>query len=303
MSTLLLCLALLLGGSWLWTPDKGRAELEAVYARVEDGSRFADIDGVRLHLRDSAPDAPPGTPTLLMLHGFASSLHTWQAWAEALSPRWRVLRIDLPGAGLTGADPSGDYGDARALQLIGKLLDERGIGRVTVIGHSMGGRIAWRLAAEQPQRVDRLVLIAPVGLEPGPPPEPPAGAGVLRRVLPRSVLQRGLESAYGDPTRLNPDTVTRYHDMLLAPGVRDAILARLQQPAAQDAPTQLPRVAAPTLLLWGELDRLIPPARAQDFQRLLPHARVVELPGLGHVPQEEAPAASLPALLDFLDPA
>jgi len=300
MSTLLLCLALLLGGNWLWTPDKDRASLEAVYARAEDGSRFIELDGVRLHVRDSAPGAPPGTPTLLMLHGFGSSLHTWQAWAEALSPPWRVLRVDLPGAGLTGADPSGDYSDARALQLIGALLDERGIARVTVIGHSMGGRLAWRLAAEQPQRVDKLVLIAPVGLEPGPAPEVPAGARLLRRVLPRAVLQAGLESAWGDTRRLTADTVTRYHDLLLAPQVRDAILQRAHQPPAQDAPTQLPRVCAATLLLWGERDRLIPPARAQDLQRLLPHARVVELPGLGHVPQEEAPAQSLPALQAFL---
>lgn len=300
MSTLFVCLALLLGGSWLWTPDKDRAELEAVYARAEDGSRFVELQGLRLHVRDSQPNAPAGTPTLLMLHGFASSLHTWQAWAEALSPHWRVLRIDLPGAGLTGADATGDYSDTRALQLITALLDERGVAQATVIGHSMGGRLAWRLAAEHPQRVHKLVLIAPIGLEPGPLPEVPAGAQLLRHVLPRAVLQQGLESAYGDPTRLAADTVTRYHDMLLAPQVRDAMLQRVRQPAPQDAALLLPRITAPTLLLWGELDRLLPPARAQDFQRLLPQARVVELPGLGHVPHEEAPALALAPLQAFL---
>ncbi|MDP2005600.1 MAG: alpha/beta hydrolase, partial [Rubrivivax sp.] len=120
----------LLGAGWLWTPDKDRAELEAMYAGP--ASEFVDVLGVRMHVRDSLPPAATrdsDRPTLLLLHGFGSSLHTWEPWTQALAATHRVIRIDLPGAGLTGADPSGDYTDERGIALITTLLDQRGVAR------------------------------------------------------------------------------------------------------------------------------------------------------------------------------
>ncbi len=301
--SLLLLLLALVGGNWLWTPDKDRAELEARYATA--GSEFMVVDGVRLHLRDSAPGAPAGAPTLLLLHGCGSSLHTWEPWAQALSANWRVIRLDLPGAGLTGPDPADDYSDERALRLLLALLDARGVERATLIGHSMGGRLAWRLASEQPERINKLVLVAPdgfasPGFEYGKAPEVPLSAGLMRYALPRSVLRAALEPAYGNISRLSDDTLVRYHDMLLAPGVRDALLSRMRQLVLRDPTPWLARVQAPTLLLWGERDRMIPPEHAQEYLRALPRSRLALLPDLGHVPFEEDPAAALPALLAFL---
>jgi len=176
----LLGVVLLGGGIWLYTPDKPRAALEATYATPP--SAFVEIAGVRLHLRDTGPrDAP----ALVMLHGFGSSLHTWDDWAALLEPDHRVIRIDVPGFGLTGADPTGDYTDARSMALLLALLDRLGVQRATFIGNSMGGRIAWAFAAAHPDRVAKLVLVSPDGFAgPGVEYSKPQEVPALMRVLP-----------------------------------------------------------------------------------------------------------------------
>jgi pimeloyl-ACP methyl ester carboxylesterase len=300
--TLLLFITLLLGGSWLYAPDKDRAQLEAQYATAP--SEFITTAGLRVHVRDSGPRM---APVIVLLHGFGASLHTWDAWAQALESTHRVVRLDLPGAGLTGADPTGDYSDTRGMQVISTLLDELDIAQAVVVGHSMGGRLAWRLAAEQPHRVKQLVLIAPDGLQPSgsddsAPKSPGLAARLLQVTLPKALVRSGLAQAYANPQALSDTTVDRYHDLLLAPQVRAAMLARMSQPAVRSAPDSLSKISAPVLLLWGEQDRLIAPARAQAFMPLLPQAQLVVLPGVGHVPHEEAPALSLAALQAFISP-
>jgi pimeloyl-ACP methyl ester carboxylesterase len=302
----LLALAVALGAGWLWTPDKSRSELEARYSRGQGD--FVPVAGLRLHLRDSGPPAgPPGAPVLVLLHGFGASLHTWEPWARALEADFRVIRYDLPGAGLTGADPTGDYSDERGMQVLLAVLDELRIASASLVGHSMGGRLAFRFAAAHPARVDKLVLVAPdgfasPGFEYGKAPDMPAAARLIRYSLPRAVLRMGLKPAYGNAARLSEDSVTLYHDMLLAPGVRGALLDRLDQLVPSDPTATLQAVRAPTLLIWGDRDAMIPPANAQDFLRTLPRARLVTVPGAGHLPQEEDPGAALPALRAFLAP-
>lgn len=300
-----LLLAALAGlGAYLYSPDKDRAALEAQYAAPP--SVFLDIAGVRLHLRDTGPrDAP----ALVMLHGFASSLHTWEAWADLLQPRYRVVRLDLPSFGLTGPDPTGDYTEQRTQAILLALLDRLGIARATFVGNSMGGGIAWRFAAAHPDRVDRLVLISPEGFRPPGATDAAPGAAprsiplllqAMRYVLPTPLLRQNIAPSYADSTLLTPALVARYRDMLLAPGNRDAILSRMTQMRWPDPAPLLRTVQQPVLLLWGEQDRLIPFSNAADYMALLPHATLAALPALGHVPQEEAPATSLAPVLDFL---
>lgn len=285
---------------WLWTPDLSRATLEARY--LESPADLIDMSGVRLHVRDRGPkDAPP----ILLLHGLGGSLQTWDAWSGPLSAKHRVIALDLPGAGLSPPDPTGDYRDERSLQLILALLDRLGIQRVSIVGHSVGGRIAWTLAAHHADRVDRLVLVAPdgfasPGFEYGRRPEVPALMGLMVHVLPKPLLRMNLAPAYADPAALTDALTTRYHDLLLAPGAREAMLARMQQTVLQDPVPQLRRIRAPTLLLWGDQDAMIPVANADDYLRAMPDARLVALPGVGHVPQEEAPVRSLEPVLSFL---
>ena len=306
LSTILsIVVALILAAGWyLYSPDKPQAALEAKYAPPP--SKFVEILGTRLHIRDTGP---PNAPTLLMLHGFASSLHTWEPWALALQSTHRVVRLDLPSFGLTGPDPTGDYSEARTQALLTALLDHLGIPRTTIIGNSMGGGIAWRYAVARPDRVDRVVLISPEGFRPpgeAPPTADPKSRKIpimlqaMRYILPTPLLRMNIAPSYADPTKLTPDVVARYRDMLLAPGNRDAILARMLQMRTPDPAPLLPKLDKPVLLIWGENDRLIPFANSADYMRLLPHPQLAALPNIGHVPQEEAPQTALAPLLEFL---
>ncbi len=289
-------------GLWLWTPDKSRAELEARYANAP--TDFVEVGGVRFHVRDTGPKE---APAVILLHGFGASLHTWESWAGPLSERLRVIRFDLTGGALTGPDPTGDYSDERSMQLLIQLMDRLGIAHASIVGHSMGGRVAWRFAAEHPERVDRLVLVAPDGFaSPGfeydRKPDVPAVMHLMRYVMPKSLLRMNLVPAYGDPAKLPDDVVTRYHDLLLAPGVRGAQLERLSQVVKHDPVAKLASIRAPVLLLWGDKDALIPVANAEDYRKVLKDSKLVVFPGVGHIPQEEAPEVSLQAVRAFLVP-
>ena len=123
---------------------------------------------------------------------------------------------------------------------------------------------------------------------------------LMRHVLPRALLRTSLEPAYADPAALTPELVTRYHDLMRAPGSRDALLARLQQTVRVDPRPLLRSIQAPTLLIWGERDAMIPFANSADYLAALPRATLAALPGVGHLPHEEAPERSLAPLLDFL---
>jgi pimeloyl-ACP methyl ester carboxylesterase len=288
-------------GVWAWAPDRSRAELESKY--LGSAGDYREIDGVRLHVRDSGPK---DAPAIVLLHGFGSSLHTWEPWARELAKRYRVIRFDLPGAGLSGLDPRGDYSDARTLQLLDALLDDLGIARATLVGNSLGGRLAWKYAATRPARVDRLILISPdgfasPGFEYGKQPEVPATLRLMTVWLPKALLRMSLEPAYGDRSHLSDALVTRYYDLLLAPGVREAMLARMQQSVLGEPTALLRRIQAPTLLLWGERDGMIPFANSVNYLQVIPHSRLVSFPHLGHVPHEEDAAASLAAVMTFLD--
>jgi pimeloyl-ACP methyl ester carboxylesterase len=296
-------LLLLIGaGFLLFTPDESRAALEAKYH--VPASDYVVVAGIRLHVKD---EGPRDAPAIVLLHGFGSSLQTFDDWAQALSTQFRVVRFDLPGFGLTGADPTGGYSDARSLAVMGGLMDRLGLARASFVGNSMGGRLAWMFAAAFPARVDRLVLISPdgfasPGFDYGRAPDVPLMLKLLPYTLPKFMLRMTLVPAYADKRRLTSALVTRYWDFMRAPGVRRAIIDRTAQTILQDPVPLLRKIQAPTLLLWGEDDAMIPVGNAADYVAALPTCTLVRLPGLGHVPQEESPLASLAPVRDFLQP-
>ena len=296
----LIAFSLIGGGALLYTPDKPRAALEAKYAAAP--SEFISVAGLRMHVRDTGSKT---APTLILLHGLGSSLHTWEPWAQTLSAHFRVIRVDLPGFGLTGRDPTGDYSDTRAMAVLVSLMDKLSIEHASLIGNSMGGKLAWQFAALHPDRVNKLVLISPdgfasPGFEYGKQAEVPVVARLLPYTLPTWMLRMNLAPAYSDRSRLTDDTVARYRDLMLAPGVRQALLDRTAQVRLEPPEPMLRRIHVPTLVIWGEKDALIPVTNAQDYLKTLPDAHLVTYPNLGHVPQEEDPAQSLPPVEAFL---
>jgi pimeloyl-ACP methyl ester carboxylesterase len=288
-------------GVWLYTPDKSRAQLEAEYAAPP--SKFVQVNELRLHVRDTGPR---NGPAVVMLHGFGASLHTWEPWANALSDKYRVIRFDLAGFGLTGPDPTGDYSDDRGLQVLATLLDTLSIKRATLIGNSLGGKLAWMFAAEHPDRVSKLILISPdgfasPGFEYGRKAKVPLLVQLLPYTLPAFMVRMNLAPAYGNPSTLTDDLLTRYRDMMLAPGIRRAMIARMMQVELQYPEPLLRRIKAPTLLIWGERDAMIPVSNVRDYTSMLHDSHVVTFPDLGHLPQEEAPIRSLIPVRAFLD--
>ncbi len=284
----------------LWTPDADQSTLRARYLASPNDLRT--ISGVSLHVRDTGPRT---APALILLHGFGASLHTWEPWAVALDSTYRVIRFDLPGSGLSAPDPTGDYTDTRSMQLLTALMDALGVQRATLVGNSMGGRIAWTFAAHYPERVDKLVLISPdgfasPGFEYGKAADVPASLSLMRFVLPKAMLRMSLEPAYADTRSMTDSLADRYYDLMRAPGAREAMLQRMHQTILTDPVPLLRHIQAPTLLLWGQKDAMIPFSNAADYVKALPHATLVPLPNVGHLPFEETPAAALVPLRRFL---
>jgi pimeloyl-ACP methyl ester carboxylesterase len=301
LAVLFITLVVLIGvGIWLWTPDKSRRELEASY--LDAPGDMLRIAGMQLHVRDSGRK---DTPTLILLHGFGASLHTWEPWARALSSEYRVIRFDMPGAGLSAPDPNSDYSDARSMRVLIAVMDHFGIAKASLIGNSMGGKIAWKFAVAFPDRVDKLVLVSPDGFaapgeEYGKRQSVPSMVKLMRYTLPKPLLKMNLDPAYGDPAKLTDNIVTRYHDLLLGSGNRDAMIARMEQTELVQPEPLLRSIKAPTLLLWGQKDAMIPLANADDYVKALTDCKLVVLSGVGHLPQEEAPETSLVPVKEFL---
>lgn len=295
MTTLLILLGLVSLWAILWTRDKPAAELAAVYGLPP--SQFLDSTALHLHIRDTGPrDAP----VIFMLHGMGSSLHTWEMWAEALSGRYRVIRYDLPGFGLTGPDANVNYSPLRSIAVLSWIMDMWGIRRASLIGNGLGGELAWQFASRFPERVQKLVLIAPAPLGFTRKPKVSVLLRFLLFSMPLWLVRRELKRAYGDPRRLTEETVRRYHDLLLGEGNRKAWLIRIRLTVLRFPRPALEKVTAPTLLLWGDKDRLMPPAFADGYLTTLSQVSLTLLPGLGHMPHEEDPAASLPPVEAFL---
>ena len=292
---------ILLAALYLWTPDKSKAELEKTYGSPKNA--YVSALGVNLHYQDTGPSK--NAIPIVFLHGFGASLQTWETWAQALSEDYRVISVDLPGFGLTGEDPSGIYTDQRSVEVLEAFLKELKITKVVLVGNSMGGKFAWQFAARYPNQVSKLVLISPdgyasPGIEYGKKPDVPAIADLYRYFFSKAFLAMNLEPAYADPKTLSDALVNRYYDLMLAPGVRGAILARMQQTVLQDPVPSLASIQVPTLLIWGEKDAFIPISNSNDYLKVMPNAKRVSLPNIGHLPQEEQPSIGLAALKEFL---
>ena len=287
-------------GMMYWKSAKGvpAERLEAEYLTAAD--RFVEVAGARVRVREEGPD---DAPVVVLVHGFTMSLESWDDWAHALSQDYRVIRYDLLGHGLTGPDPQTRYApEARAAFLI-ELLNILEIERAHFAGNSLGGTIAWRLAAAAPERVERLVLISPAAYPfngvADEPVEAPKAVELFYRTAPAEAVRAALDMIYG-AEQVDDARVEVMRDMMRREGNGGAYIEHLAQFTLPDASAQLAKVAAPTLILWGAQDALIPPAHGTRLQAELSDARLIEYPDLGHAAHEEDPERTLADVLVFL---
>jgi pimeloyl-ACP methyl ester carboxylesterase len=296
--------------AFLLTPEVPRAELVARYGGAP--SQFVTLmSGSTAHYRDRGPrDAP----VLLLLHGSNASLHTWEPWAALLSDRLRIVSVDLPGHGLTGAVPRADYSQGAMASFVLEFASAIGLGRFAIAGNSMGGGVAARFTIDNPERVTALILIDAAGLRSKSAGDPGFGFRIarmpilrdaLRFFAQRAIFEDGLKAAFADDTLVTPDMVERYWLLNRMEGTPAATIARFGTPPDTTLQEKAGTIAIPTLILWGDQDRLIPIDAAELWHQAVKGSTVIVYPGVGHIPMEEAAdtsAADVAAFLSRLSP-
>lgn len=296
-----------LGGAfyYLSDPDIPRATLEAKYATPP--SQFINLpDGARAHVRDRGPrDAP----VLVLLHGNSVSLFTWEPWASRLDDTFRVVTMDLPGNGLTGAVPSGDYTQGAMVEFVKEVADKLGLVRFAIGGHSMGGGVAARFAEVYPERVTQLVLVDAVGMPSKPPGKPPLVFRVLRapglnqvllHITPRPMVAKILGGDIVRKSILTDAMIDRSWEFARMTGTRQAWFVHAGLPRGTYVADHIGDIKAPTLILWGQEDPDVPVADAYGYAKAIPGSKLVVYPGTGHFSHEEMPDQSAADVRAFL---
>ena len=299
---LVLAVAVLVALSW--APPRSVDSLTERWA--PEPSRFVEVSGMQVHVRDEGRRDDP--VPLVLLHGTSASLHTWEGVMQELKKQRRVISLDLPGFGLTGPFPDGNYRMSHYVDFLATLLDRLNVERAVLIGNSFGGQLAWEMALAQPTRVERLVLIDAAGYPRQSTSVPigfklagiPGLAPLMTHILPRRLVESSTRSVYGDPDKVTPELVDRYYELTLREGNREALRERFKQVPAIDNTERIASIQTPTLIIWGGRDGLIPPLNARRFNRDIAASELVMFDDLGHVPQEEAPARVAAAIRAFL---
>jgi len=277
-------------------------------------SQFIELNGMRIHVRIVGEGEP-----VFLLHGSFASLHTWDAWQQAMSPYYQTISLDFPGHGLTGPDSLKRYSTKDYSELVRALAQKLNLSQYHVAGNSMGGGVALQHASDYPGNVISLNLIDSGG---APSAERgttdsinqkkantggawifqvarhPVFSKLLLSCTPKFLFALNMEQVYGDDSKVTDEVTTRYYELMLREGNRQATLDRLSQP--RNSNIQYERLTMPTLILWGAEDTWIPVAQGKRLQQALPGSNLVILNGVGHVPMEENPTETVAEYLSFL---
>jgi pimeloyl-ACP methyl ester carboxylesterase len=277
-------------------------------------SQFIEVDGLKVHVRILGEGEP-----VFLLHGSFASLHTWDAWQQAMSPYYQTISLDFPGHGLTGPDSLKRYSTKDYSELVRALAQKLNLSQYHVAGNSMGGGVALQHASDYPGNVISLNLIDSGGAtaaERGTADSTsqkkantggawifqvarhPVFSKLLLSCTPKFLFALNMEQVYGDDSKVTDEVTTRYYELMLREGNRQATLDRLSQP--RNSNIQFERLTMPTLILWGAEDTWIPVAQGKRLQQALPGSNLVILNGVGHVPMEESPTETVAEYLSFL---
>ena len=272
-----------------------------------------------LHVRTLGPGPAPDVDTFVMIHGYGGSSFTWRHWAPGLARRGHVVLVDLKGHGAAPKPDDGRYGPADHAELVERLVLERGLRRVTLVGHSLGGGVVLltvlrlldaALASGLDSPVRRLVLVAGAAYEQRLPPfvtlshHPRLGMLLMRALGASLVVRFVLRSIVYDPDSIDGEQVAGYAQPLRSRETIRALIAsarRIVPENLAELTLRYPRIDVPTLLLWGRHDPVVPLAVGERLSRELPRARLRVMEACGHLPPEEHPADSLAIVEAFLD--
>jgi pimeloyl-ACP methyl ester carboxylesterase len=264
-------------------------------ADLELGSSYCSVAGIRVrYVREGTG------PTVVLLHGSGSSLDAFDSVARLLRDRCEVVRIDLPGFGLTGPRPDRDYRIGAYTHFLDALLGQLSIGSAVLVGNSLGGNIAWQYTLDFPDRVRGLVLVNATGYPEKALPDAirmarsPVIGQLVRRWGPRGAVARSLRQAAGRAEVVDDALIDRVHALAARPGNRGAFVDFANTDQVDRSP-EVSRISVPTLVVRGDL------IDGQHFARDIKGGRELVLPGVGHLLPEEAPEELADAILPFID--
>ena len=264
--------------------------------------RLVEAAGQTWRVRESGPD---GAPAIILIHGFSHSLETWEPLSDALESERRVIRFDLPGHALTGPRDDDAYSVEATTGQVAALLDAIAPETFTLGGNSLGGLVSWRYAAENPDRVERLILISPGGypnLGVGDEPAPvPAQVRLFLTTAPDAGVRAATAALYADPSRITEDQIERIGALMRVEGVGQALVRRIEQFTLPDPNPVLRGIETPALVVWGAQDVMIPPTHGPRFAAAMPDSDLVLIQDAGHMPHAERPGEVAGIIAGFLE--
>jgi pimeloyl-ACP methyl ester carboxylesterase len=299
-----LALVLLSGSNQLGIQSIPLETVKQKYAN--EHSRFLDYKGMKIHYRDEGSG-----PVLMLIHGVCASLHTWDGWVAELKKDFRIIRVDLPGFGLTPLTDIKFIERESSVAMVQALAASLGLDRFSMAGNSLGGYVAWTYACAHPEKVDRLILVDPAGYPMDFPwllgfAAHPLIRPFARFAMPRFVFNMAVGQVYGDKSRITDAVLNRYFELAMREGgkrdyleIFSALKSQLRKSSLSDG---IDRITPPLLLMWGDKDTWISyPEQYLQWKNDHPGASFIVYRGAGHVPMEEIPAVTAADARSFLN--
>ena len=291
---------LLLVTSFLTACSDHPSQQQIIAKYTDSASKFISVRGNQVHYKDEGEGE-----VIVLIHGTASSLHTWDQWQQQLSNQFRVIRMDLPGFGLTGPDKMDRYEVTDDINFLKTLLAKLNIKQAHFVGSSLGGRIAWQYAIEYPEAVKTLTLMNALGYpqESWPPAIQMAMSPGMETIMPlvssRFIFSQSLKDIYFNRELITEPTIDRYFELSLVAGNAEAFPKRVKA-KLDDQWKKIDQVSVPTLILWGNEDQYFPATNAMRFATDIHGAEVKLYEDVGHLPMEEIPKDSVSDLVSFI---
>ena len=277
---------------WFWTPDLPKDIVVEKYTNSYS-QFYTDTAGNRIHYRDQGRE---DGPALVLIHGTSASLHTWEPLVKALGHQYRLISLDLPVHGLTGENPSGIYTDEVFIESVMNLMDYLGLGSASLVGNSLGGRVAWRAAVDHPTRIRSLILLAPSGAPRQQKSKSNIGFKIMRSafgqslslfVTPKFLIKKSLTQTVVDENLVTKIMVDRYTELLTMEGNRQAMVDLFKSRKTAKM-AKIPALRHPKLVIWGDSDGILPVQMLGSFEAVWPTMEKLVLTKIAHLPHEEA---------------
>ncbi len=278
-------------------------------------SRWIPNDfGLEMHYRDVGDKEDP---VIVLLHSEMASLHSYQAWIELLSEDYRVIAVDLPGSGLTGAPHcvkniyktcSENLSLTYIRHTMQYFIEDMRLSRFTLVGNSMSGYLAAQYAIDNPHRVEKLVLVSPLGMQ----QEIPwivnymtvKGMDIFNQYMqPSTAISNILDEFYGDRANLKPSVLARYIHLNQSEGAFESNVRMMQLvKRMMESPLELKisEISVPTLIIWGKQNTWVKPEHAKLWSEQIKDSVLLQYAFIGHLPMEENGKQSAHDVLAFI---